>query len=324
MHEQFYQDLGQQEVEHAVDGANNQYQDMPVVPRCQEPLYNLKKLVAWGMEHMTVSEIISVFDHCPNIDRLKVPSVSFGITSPELDKLARSISDRCPRLRTLAVLEDLDGPLLARLMDVMPTNQLEAVKINTFEYLGIDLETTRHLVSDPYYINRGPQSFVLDAQEQEVFNKLEKFYRQIGGLVELEDLDLRAVKYNPKYDRVDEQGQELVLDNQSVDEQSHTNAFPGLLSLPSSSSPTSTNWPGYLDLLSGWTKLKTFRGSIRLDVGPNVVAVGEKEIEWFVEHWPALERVAFFRDEKKRKTGKASPAGLLRLREARPSLMLWD
>ncbi|KAF9136006.1 hypothetical protein BGW39_009058 [Mortierella sp. 14UC] len=288
MHEQFYRDLGRQEAENVGDGNNignndgvngedGHDQDIPELARREEPLYNLKKLVAWGMEHSTVSEILSVFDHCPNIDRLKVPSVSFAPTSPELVTLARSISDRCPHLRTLSVLDDPDGPLLVSLMEAMPANQLEAVKINTFEYSGIDLATTRRVFTNhaaslrlvnlryttgmsskdmmvifevcagleefkkhpspysgdvfitlsdaiavpwaskkikhleltigipdlvgvdiPYYSRRGPGPVMLEVQERERFDKLEKFYRQIGGLVELEYLDLRAVKYDPK------------------------------------------------------------------------------------------------------------------------------
>ncbi|KAK3841466.1 MAG: hypothetical protein J3R72DRAFT_444925 [Linnemannia gamsii] len=429
MHEEFYLDLGlqeegqeqEQEQEQGMidvvngddhnendivgneNGDDHQDEDIPELIRRQSPLLNLKKLVAWGMEHLTVPEILNIFDDCPNIDRLKVPPVSFSSTGSELTTLATSISDRCPHLRTLSVLDKPDGPLFLRLMETMPPNQLFAVKINTFEYSGIDYATTRRVFSNhaqslrvvdlryttgmsskdlvtilevcagleefkkhpapnsgdlfitlsdaisvpwackgirsleltigipeikdeavPYY--RRPAPIVLGVQEERQFGKLERFYRQIGSLVMLEHLDLRAVNYDSRYDDDVDGNERQELDNQSTDEETHMNAFPALLSLPSTSSSTTTdnnNWPGYLDHLAGWTHLKTLRGSIRLDVGANAATVGEKELDWFVHHWPALEQVAFFRDEKKRKKNKAAPELLLKLREARPRLVLW-
>ncbi|KAF9275218.1 hypothetical protein BGZ88_002466, partial [Linnemannia elongata] len=115
------------------DEKNEEELDIPEIRRREEPLVNLTKFVAWGMDGSTTTDVLTVFDHCPNVRILKVPSVSFE--QKELTSLATSITTRCPHIRTLSLLDNEDGKLLLRLMEVMPANTLQKVKLNNFEYL---------------------------------------------------------------------------------------------------------------------------------------------------------------------------------------------
>ncbi|KAG0062667.1 hypothetical protein BGZ90_002990, partial [Linnemannia elongata] len=115
------------------DEENEEELDIPEIRRREEPLVNLTKFVAWGMDGSTTTDVLTVFDHCPNVRILKVPSVSFE--QKELTSLATSITTRCPHIRTLSLLDNEDGKLLLRLMEVMPANTLQKVKLNNFEYL---------------------------------------------------------------------------------------------------------------------------------------------------------------------------------------------
>lgn len=68
--------------------------------------------------------------------------------------------------------------------------------------------------------------------------------------------------------------------------------------------------------MSGWTRLKELRGSARVDTEAGRVTVGEKEVDWFLKHWPALERVGFFPDPMILKEFR-------KLEEARPEFSLF-
>jgi hypothetical protein len=375
---------------------NENQQDIPEIHDREEPLVNLTKFVAWEMERSkSMEEILAVFDHCPNIQILKVPSVFLG--QKELTSLATSISTRCPHLRTLSLLDNADGPLLVRLMEVMPAHTLEKVKLNSFEFTlhpsttrrifanhakslrTVDLRYTmdvsskniliilelcealeefkkhpdpnsgdlymtlkdavsvtwgcrriRHLELTigmtevpqvPYYARLDERPLVLSDKEQRLFTKLEKFYTQLGNLTDLEYLDLRVVESSQDDDDNDEADHtndaaaaqpSSPFNNYSSDAGTANNLLPGLLSLPNND----TGRPGYLHLLSGWTKLKELRGSVCVDTEAGRATVGEKEVDWFMEHWPALERVGFF-------AGTVVLEEFRKLEEARPNLMFW-
>ncbi|KAF8947012.1 hypothetical protein BGZ47_010542 [Haplosporangium gracile] len=390
MHREFYRDLVDADwpatEEEGQGNVGNEGQlDIPEICRREEPLVNLTKFVAWGMERSNTDEILTVFDHCPNLRILKVPSVFFE--QKELTALATSITRRCPHIRTLSLLDTADETLLVRLMEVMPAHTLEKVKLNNFEYLlhptttrrifsnharslrtvnlryamhmsskemltilelcealeefkrhsdpnaGDDFITLKDAVSvpwackkirhleltigipglfvyAPYYARLGEIPLVLSDDEQQLFTMLEKFYTQIGSLTDLEYLDLRAVEYVD----IDEDGTEppAPFDNHSGDDRIYDNTFPGMLNLPNSE----TGKPGYLSLLGEWTKLKELRGSVCVDTKASMATVGEREVDWFLEHWSALERVDFF-------SGSSVLDSFKRFDEARPDLILF-
>ncbi|KAF9545576.1 hypothetical protein EC957_010661 [Mortierella hygrophila] len=156
---------------------------------------------------------------------------------------------------------------------------------------------------DPYYARSAP--VVLSEEERQHFADLERFYRQIGSLVSLEYLDMRAMS-------VDIEGNPT----ESTDMNSSKCTFPAMLNLPD----CAMGWPGYLNLLAGWVKLKELRGSVQATTDEAKVTVGVQEIEWIAAHWPSLECVAFFTWD-----GDVKDQRFIRLRdELRPGLSLWQ
>ncbi|KAH7044293.1 hypothetical protein BKA57DRAFT_469185 [Linnemannia elongata] len=387
MDQSFYQDLADDWQGIEEDEKNEEKLDIPEIRRREEPLVNLTKFVAWGMDGSTTTDILTVFDHCPNVRILKVPSVSFE--QKELTSLATSITTRCPHIRTLSLLDNEDGKLLLRLMEVMPANTLQKVKLNNFEYLLypmtsrqifanharslkiVDLRYTMYLSSQdmltilevcvaleefkkhpnldsgddfmtlqdavsvpwaskrirhleltigipddfghsPYYARLTRIPLVLSYNEQRQFTQLEKLYTQLGRLTDLEYLDLRAVEFFQRSDQA-ETGSLAPFYNHSSDNGTQNNTFPAMLCLPNAEAGK----PGYLDLLRGWTKLKELRGSVCMETKESMATVGEKEVDWFLEHWPMLERVEFF------SRATAVSEEFKRLDEARPDLILF-
>ncbi|KAF9120844.1 hypothetical protein BGX30_002925 [Mortierella sp. GBA39] len=110
---------------------------------------------------------------------------------------------------------------------------------------------------------------------------LGKFYSQIGSLTRLEILDLQAVGK---------------IDN-SVTYNTHREYFlsptetclPGLLALEDAEKGKI----GYLGKLAGLTRLQELRGSVVWTQRDNLTMIGEKEVDWFVNHLPSLEMATF-------------------------------
>lgn len=395
MRQEFYEDLvdasglPDEEVEDDGQGVeeNEEELDIPEIRRREGPLINLTKFDAWGMERSTsTDEILAVFDHCPNMRVLKVPSVS--LRQKELTSLATSITKRCPHIRTMSILDPDDGLLLVPLMEAMPANTMEKVKLTNFESLlypsairrilanhtrslkivdlcftmnisskdiitilelcealekfkkhpnpdsGGDFITLQDAVSVPwaskrlryleltigipgivapvpYYARPEEIPLALSDDEQRLFANLEKLYTQFGKLTDLEYFDLRAVEQIVSSDEIETELQ-APFDNHSFDNKIYNNAFPAMLSLPN----TETGKPGYLDLLRGWTKLKQLRGSVCMETKESMATVGVKEVDWFLKHWPKLERVDFFSKETVSEEFR-------RLGEVRPDVILF-
>jgi hypothetical protein len=131
--------------------------------------------------------------------------------------------------------------------------------------------------TDAYYkrLEKGEVPLVLTEEEKAQFLLLETLYRQVGTLVELEHLDMRAVaecsgddEHRCSYGDV---------------------SFPGMLSLADEISGR----PGYLDLFGGLKKLRSLNGSVRAMTDETRVTVGQRECEWLGVHWPMLEVLDF-------------------------------
>ncbi|KAH7041726.1 hypothetical protein BKA57DRAFT_154594 [Linnemannia elongata] len=126
----------------------------------------------------------------------------------------------------------------------------------------------------PYYQRQGP--LVLTDAVQPLFTMLERFYRQLGELTELEHLDLGAAPSPLTPASLREKGVFL-------------GSFPGMLSLGNES----MGRPGYLRLLEGWKKLKYLRGSVQVFTVETSGTVGQDEFAWMVDNWPCLRYAAF-------------------------------
>lgn len=125
------------ETSHGKLGHEDDQGDVQEVRRRTEPLSLLDKFVPWEMKDVSNDDILAVFDHYPTIEHLEVPCVSQ--VRNELEALARSTKERCPRIRTLSSRGDLNCRHLFSLMEMLPHQQLQEVKItnlfDTFDYV---------------------------------------------------------------------------------------------------------------------------------------------------------------------------------------------
>ncbi|OAQ23766.1 hypothetical protein K457DRAFT_36316 [Linnemannia elongata AG-77] len=101
----------------------------------------------------------------------------------------------------------------------------------------------RHLGVEPYYIR--PPLTALSAAEKSQFEQLEKLYRQVGTLAQVEYLCLGVAFYNLK-------------GSPPLSKDVRLNTFPAMLSL----GDERTGRPGYLHHLAGLAKLRIFNGSV--------------------------------------------------------------
>ncbi|KAF9143977.1 hypothetical protein BGX30_014172 [Mortierella sp. GBA39] len=115
---------------------------------------------------------------------------------------------------------------------------------------------------------------------------LRKFYRQIGRLHQLEILDLKACLVYPISTASGATWSDITL--------------PGMLLMPFTPkpsmfpSPRNQNiTPGFLDLLSGLTKLRELRGSVRVDLPVMRLAMRLDSYRWMGKHWPMLKVAEF-------------------------------
>ncbi|KAF9135564.1 hypothetical protein BGW39_002312 [Mortierella sp. 14UC] len=110
---------------------------------------------------------------------------------------------------------------------------------------------------------------------------LERFYRQIGALVNLVVLDLRIA--TDEDERDEDEGYVTYKEK----------LFPGLLKL-GNATKNGADRGGYLDLLAGLTRLEQLRGSFNVDPRGEGSVMGQEECEWVWEHWPRLQVADFY------------------------------
>ncbi|KAF9127108.1 hypothetical protein BG015_004597 [Linnemannia schmuckeri] len=174
----------------------------------------------------------------------------------------------------------------------------------------------RSVVPAFVYVDRGEPMPNVD---KEMWNQLESFYRNLGTLTELEVLILRIkskevtwldddgrVRKGGEYIRRifnwaedpdygvtpmddvfsvdDERGKFSSRPSDNLEAKAADASFPGLLSL----GDESLGRRGYLSWLSGLTKLRELRGHVQATTSETSKTVGQKELEWMLEHWPRL------------------------------------
>ncbi|KAF9104661.1 hypothetical protein BGX29_001487 [Mortierella sp. GBA35] len=124
-------------------------------------------------------------------------------------------------------------------------------------YLSVDIGEIDQL-KDTVYAR--PTPLVLTPEEVERFSKLERLYRQIGLLTELETLSLEvAMSY-----------EDLTEEDDENEVTSRDYSLPGLLSL----GDKRKKWPGFLELWAGLTKLQTLRGCFNVTTKETEITVG--------------------------------------------------
>ncbi|KAF9139161.1 hypothetical protein BG015_002152 [Linnemannia schmuckeri] len=190
-------------------------------------------------------------------------------------KAVQTILVECGALEKFEVRGyDTHGGLLIHLEDAIE-KPWACTRVKRFDLtVGVpELELIED--SEPYYRRDPP--IVLTPDEEQQFAMLEKLYRQIGMLTEVERLDFRL-------EWLDEDG------FPTQDSAYDTNAFPALLSL----GDARTGRPGYLHLLAGLKKLRKLRGSVFMDLEETEETVDCKEVVWMDDHWRNLTIAEFF------------------------------
>ncbi|KAF9324532.1 hypothetical protein BGZ91_002898, partial [Linnemannia elongata] len=223
MDQSFYQDLADDWQGIEEDEENEEELDIPEIRRREEPLVNLTKFVAWGMDGSTTTDVLTVFDHCPNVRILKVMPANtlqkvklnnfeyllYPMTSRQIfANHARSLKivdlrytmylssqDMLTILEVCVALEEFKKhPNLDSGDDFMTLQ--DAVSIPWASKRIRHLELTIGIPDDfghsPYYARLERIPLVLSYNEQRQFTQLERLYTQLGRLTDLEYLDLRA------------------------------------------------------------------------------------------------------------------------------------
>ncbi|OAQ31997.1 hypothetical protein K457DRAFT_341450 [Linnemannia elongata AG-77] len=185
---------------------------------------------------------------------------ALGVSSGTMAGILRS----CPSLTRLIVMAVDDREVALTLKDAA---EYSWTCLNlTHVCLLMDLSGTR---SEEKYTaaltakKSGTLSpFIWTKEEQACWKQLKSVYTQLGSLIHLNLLTLRHVL---------------------------SKSLPGLLTL----GDPSMNQPGFLDKLSGWKKLKSFRGSVSAFTPESQMMLRQEEVEWMEREWPVLELIAF-------------------------------
>ncbi|KAG9064721.1 hypothetical protein KI688_002980 [Linnemannia hyalina] len=148
---------------------------------------------------------------------------------------------------------------------------------------------------------------------KEYWTKLEVFYSQLGKLVELEDLEIFVA---PPPMRTTENVVPVFMNTASHSLRSLT----GLLSLEEEDKETGKR--GFLSLLGGLKKLRVVQGCFRTGTVETIGTFGEREAEWILENWPALEAIEFLPEWYGSLEGFSMPKPLKGLHEKKPDLKL--
>lgn len=167
---------------------------------------------------------------------------------------------------------------------------------------------------DPKYFAADPTMVTWTEEDHYHWDLMNKLYTQIGSLSELVVLKLKAAgaPRPPHTMRIRKRGDNF-----------KDTCLPGILSLED---PT-TGKIGFLSRLSGLTKLRELRGSLFWKNREVLARTGEREVEWFVNHLPALRRmVLLFRCSTQcaivQQDGEEVPWVIRELQRRRPGLLL--
>lgn len=112
------------------------------------------------------------------------------------------------------------------------------------------------------------------------FARLEKLYRRIGPLVELEYLELEMMTLDA------ESRMDMAMMNKRK-------SFPAMLTI----GDPKAGQPGYLRLMTGLKTLRYLRGSVHADSTESLVTVGLEECVWIYSHWPKVQSIELFKSQ---------------------------
>lgn len=145
---------------------------------------------------------------------------------------------------------------------------------------GCELPVEAPESATPYYTRSAP--ITLSKAEIHHFAQLERLYRQIGALTNLQHLNLQMVQVSSHQQH---QSEEAIRSHMCP-------VFPAMLNLPSDT--TVPGRPGFLHLLAGLSMLESLLGSVCAEVEETKVTMGWAEARWMEENWPLLRMADFF------------------------------
>ncbi|KAF9149796.1 hypothetical protein BG015_008375 [Linnemannia schmuckeri] len=188
---------------------------------------------------------------------------------------ASTVLEECCQLEVLQMPCTHTGGFYGTLYDVL-AHPWACTKLKQLTLAISDCELPVEPEVLRFYLR--PTPITLTEIETEHLFQLENLYRRIGSLKELQELDLRMVplKQGGKVDV------EMMEDNRL--------SFPAMLNLQH----LRMGMPGYLDLLSGLSKLEVLQGSIRADSEETRRTIEISETNWVHRHWPSLRHAGFF------------------------------
>ncbi|KAF9128467.1 hypothetical protein BGW39_005033 [Mortierella sp. 14UC] len=176
-----------------------------------------------------------------------------------------------------------------------------------------DLRFTVNLAAHQY---SGASGVSVDQQQRWHYVKLGAFYEQLGKFTELEELEI-FVSPPPMGSST----------TTSSSFHGYTNArsyffrsLAGLLSLEEEDSETGKR--GFLSLLAGLKKLRVLQGSFRAGTVETIETFGQRETEWMVENWPALEKIELLPERYESLEMFKMPKHVAWLHQRRPELKL--
>ncbi|KAG0272177.1 hypothetical protein BGZ95_012087 [Linnemannia exigua] len=329
------------------------------IPRMPMPL--LKSLRMPSKPRARFShELCPVLEHCPALESWHLPTIDYR--PRVMDEALNIIKDLRLPLKRLAVdlprgHDELHGTP-GRIIDILEQHTLESFSISlfkegpntcltsklcrhsatlrdiTYDQVTTLLSTTIRdiltncraleklvvrMVNPPVMDGTDWLHVWHETQDSKVWEALGKFYTQIGALHQLEILHLKAcVTYNGT-------GHSFNTDCYNV-------SLPGMLLMPTPSqtrtSPPSAMEkkrypvPGFLNLLSGLTKLRELRGSVRMDLPGMVSTMRLDSYRWMGRHWPKLKVAEFLLPGYQEEFVYHLPPHITWLFTERPSLQL--
>ncbi|KAF9081271.1 hypothetical protein BGX23_001064 [Mortierella sp. AD031] len=107
-----------------------QEEDLPPIPIREVPLSNLTTLSISVMAELSLEQIQSIFEHCPEITRLFIPLLDASI---DVRTLAQFIGEHCPRLKDIDHNRGrTDNQLALDLLEFLPAHTVEELRIARF------------------------------------------------------------------------------------------------------------------------------------------------------------------------------------------------
>ncbi|KAF9139160.1 hypothetical protein BG015_002151 [Linnemannia schmuckeri] len=247
----------------------------------------LRTIDLMGCDEIQSGTVRTILQECRALEDLLIWNVApLGCCYVDLEDAVAAIPWACTRIKDLRL--------------VVKIHELYRTMGEHEEYEDDELR--------PYYERPAPV-YLTDFEKQQ-FSLLERFFRQIGGLLDLEVLALRAEVIPEGFEENDGMWGMDTYPGES---------FPALLSL----GDQETGRPGFLGLFGGLTKLRRLSGSIEVNDKENSVIMGWNEARWLAEHLPSLEEAEFYNVYSPFDLPTQISPYMRWLTEQRPTLRIW-